>query len=273
MSTTRTSSTERPPASTARVVVVAVIGVLALLGATLSQPGTTGALYRADTAATMSGFQVQPLCDFDDYESVQDLIDDLGPDLRWGFAPGTTPWSDDAGSPTSVAPDGTLLCDDGVLPLEEGRSVWTPVSVPGPATAVLVLGTPTAAGTALTVAEAAGAGLAVRVTSTGATLYGWDAESPPVQVAAAAFGSGAAHVVAVVLDGATVTLWVDDGSDGGTLPAVVGAPTLGLGAVPGTEPEGETPVTATFVATELALVPAAVQPAALSTLHASATAP
>ncbi len=270
----RTSSTESSRMLPARVVATATIGLLALLGAAFSQLGTTGALYTAQTSASLDGFQVQSLCDFDSYIPVQELLDDLGPTLHWGFAPGTTPWSDDAGSPTTVAPDGTLECDDGVLPLAAGQSVYASPSLSDPSTVVLVLGTPTAAGTALTIAEAPGAGLAVRVTAAGAPLHGWDAGAPSVELAAVAFDGGeSAHVLALVLDGASATLWVDGSSDTGTLPAVVASPTLGLGAVPGTEPDGETPTTATFTATELALVAGTVPSAELSALVAAATAP
>jgi len=251
------------------------LAVLALGGAAAAEIQTTGALYADESSATLSGFEVQSLCSWAGYEPVQDLLAALGPSLHWGFEESSAPWSDDAGSPVSVAPDGTLVCDQGVLALEPGQSVWTTPTISDPATVILVLGAPTVAGTAFTVAElTGGAGFDVRVTAAGATLHAWDAGGTAAAIVTASFDSAAsAHVLAVSFSGTDANLWVDGNVADGVLPAPVGAPVLGLGAVPGTEPDGPASATAAFSATELALVPTSVAATELAAVFASATAP
>lgn len=253
------------------------IAVLALGGAALADIETTGALYTAESVATLEGFQVQSLCDFESYDSVQDLLADLEPSLWWGFAvdEDPVPWTavgDPA--PTAAEPDGTLVCDDGVLSLAAGQAIHASPTFPAPATAILVLATPTTDGSLLTITDDDGPSHAVVVEDSTASLLTWDAGAPPVQVASVDLDDDeSAHVIAVVLDGTDVTLWVDGTSDSGTLPAAVSGPNFGLGAVPGAEPDGEIPETATFTATELALVPGIATSAQLDDLLAAATAP
>jgi len=272
----RTSSTELSRPAWWRLLATLGIAALALGGAAAARLESTGALYTAEASTTITGFQVQSLCDWDGYESVQDLLEELGPPLHWGFDPDeeTVPWTAVGGAAAAESTGTPLVCDDGVLPLSADQSVWSTPPVSDPVTAILVLGTPTVAGTALTLAEpAGGGGFDVRVTATDVSLHAWDTSVPSAALATVAFEPGTAHVIAVVLDGTAATLWVDGSSNVGTLPAALGTPTLGLGAVPGTEPDGETPTTASFAATELALVPAVVPDATLDALVAAATAP
>lgn len=274
---TPTSSTDQrhagAPASQ-RLLATIAVALLALGGIALVDVPTTGALYSDDATAALTGFQVQPLCDFDAYESPGELVAALSPALHWGFAPGTGPWSDEMGGPVSSAPDGTLLCDDGVLTLSAAQAVWSSSPAVDPVTVLLVLGTPTTPGRALTLAEPGGPGIEVQVTASAATVRAWDAGVPAVDILSVPLDPAQdAHVLALEVTGTAASLWVDGGSAAGAVPVALGSPVLGLGAVPGTEPDGETPTSAAFTATELALVPGAVAGSELSAILASATAP
>src|SRR5690606_20928056 len=82
-----------------------------------------------------------------------------------------------------------------------------------------------------------------------------------------------AHLIAISFDGAEVTLWADGESATVVLPAVVDGPLLGLGALAAASPAGELLTTATFAASELAVVAAPVPPATLAEIFAAAQLP
>lgn len=268
------SSTDARRGSVRRLAVASTIAVLALGVAGMTDIGTTGALYTATSAATIEGFRARSACDDPGFTSVTELVASLGPALHWGFAPGASPWTEAEGSPSSTEPDGTVLCDDGVLPLTAGEAVSTTLADPAAGTVLLVMGTPTAAGTALTLANPTGPSLDVRVTATTATLHVWDAGTASTPLAAVVLDAAAtAHVLAVSFDGAEATLWADGASQTSILPAVVDGPLLGLGALPAASPDGETLATASFTASELALVATVVPPATLAEIFAAAQTP
>ena len=275
----RTSSTDpRSPVlrrgAVVRLAAASVIAALALGVAALTDIGTTGALYSASTTATIDGFQARTACEDPGFTSAPKLVAGLGPTLHWGFAPGTSPWTEAEGSPASSEPDGAVLCDEGVLELTTGQSVSTTLTDPATGSVLLVLGTPSAAGTALTLADPAGAALDVRVTGTTASIHTWDAGTPSTELATVALDAAAgAHLIAISFDGAEVTLWADGESATVVLPAVVDGPLLGLGALAAASPAGELLTTATFAASELAVVPASVPPATLAEIFAAAQLP
>jgi len=269
VSTTRTSSTD----ASRRLLAMIALSVLALGGTAATELETTGALFGAEAATTLEGFQVQALCDFDDYTSVQELLGDLGPSVHWGFTPGEAPWTASEGAPASIAPDSTLVCDEGVLPLSAGAWVSSEPGVAGPFTAILVLRTPSVSGSLLAVGETGGPGLQLSSVGSSIVVEAWDADTVPVLVTSALLdGDEQAHVLAVQVADDEVTLWADGATASGNAPAPVGAQLLGLGAVTDLVPVGA-PLTAVAMVSELALVPGAVPTSALEELLASATAP
>lgn len=265
---TRTSSTD----ASRRLLAMIALSLLALGGTAAAQLETTGALFGAESSLTLEGFEVQPLCDFEDYTSAQERLADLGPALHWGFAPGESPWTASEGAPTSIAPDGTLVCDAGVLPLSGGTWASVEPGAAGSVTAILVLRTPSVSGTLLSVGELGGAGLLVRSAGSSIVVEAWDAGAPELVTSAVLDADEDAHVLAVSVAGDSVTLWVDGAAASGTAPAPVIAQVLGLGAVAGLVP-AEAPTTAVAMVSELALVPGLVPGAALDAVLASATAP
>lgn len=254
-------------------VALAVAGLTIVSAA--SVPQTTGALYSATASSSMAGFQVQPLCEFDTYTSVPEQLAALGPTAHWGFDPAAGPegWSA-AGDPlpAPAAPDGTLLCDDGVIALAAGQSVSSSAPLGAPATAVLVLGTPSDAGVVLSLLAADGAA-DVLVDGNAVTLRAWADGVDPVTVATGQLDGGAAHVLAVTVNATEVTLWVDGDSSSGAMPAglvgALGGAGFGLGGLTNLDPPDDA-VTAQFTATELAVVGGSLTATQLESIHEAA---
>lgn len=260
--------------SSRHLAVTTVIAALAIAGA-VAVPESTGAMYTATASSSVEGFQVQPLCDFDTYTSVPELLDELGPTAHWGFDPGAGPegWAG-AGSPlpAPAAPDGTLLCDDGVIALTTGQSVSSAAAFGSPTTAVLVLGTPSSAGVVFSLLASDG-GADVVVDGTDVSVRAWADGVAPVTVTTGELDGGATHVVAVTVIGNDVTVWVDGTSSSGAIPAVItgtlGGAGLGLGTLVALDAPHDVP-TAQFTATELAVVGGALSAPQLESLHAAA---
>jgi len=252
----------RSSSSSARLLAALAVGVLALVST--SGPERTGALYTGTATVTVDGFQVQPLCAFESYSSPGALLASLGPVLHWGFAPGESPWPAASGAPEAVEPDGTLLCDDGVLPLAEGVSVATGLGLEAPGSLVLVLGEPAADGAIVSLPFAGGAA-ELAVADGQVVLRSWPEDEPAVQLAAAPLTSGGAHVVALVLTAGEALLWVD-GSEA-TTTVTQPVTELGLGAGPGSTLE-----TATVSVSELAVLGSALDPGQLALLASAAVA-
>ena len=273
----RTFSSNPRAARRARHHLAATLAVaaLAVAGTTIS-PETTGALYAASSTSTLAGFQVQPLCDFDSYTSVPELLADLSPTAHWGFDPEAAPegWTAmGTPLPAPAPPDGTLLCDDGVLPLAAGQSVSSTAALGSPATVVLVLGTSSIDGTVLTLLADDG-GADVTVSGTDVTLRAWADGDAPITVATGLLDAGSVHVLAVTVDGSAVTLWIDGAaSTVGTVPAEItgtlGGAGFGLGTLVTLDPAHHV-ATASVTATELAVVGAALDQPTLDSLHAAA---
>lgn len=273
MTPTSSSSAPRQPArrrSVRHLVASLAVAALAIGGAALA-PQSTGALYGATATTTLAGFQVQSLCLFDSYESVPDRLDALAPSVHWGFDPESADegWTA-AGDPLpeAVAPDGTLLCDDGVIELTAGQVVSSDAPLTSPATTVLVLGTPSYAGVVLSLFGAGGR-VDVIVDDGSVTARSWVDDDAPVPLATGSLDEGLVHVLAVTIDGGQLTLWADGTGTTEPLPpelvGTVGGAGLGLGVV---EPDaGET---ATFVATELAVVGGTLATSALEAIHEAA---
>lgn len=274
---TRTSSSSPSPGlrrSVRHLVTATVLAGLAIAGAALA-PQPTGALYTATTASTLGGFEVQSLCLFDTYTSVPDRLAALDPAVHWGFDPaedaeGWTAVGDPL--PAAATPDGTLLCDDGVLPLGAGQSASSGAPLGSPTTTVLVLGTPSADGAVLTFLATDG-GADVVVDGGAVTVRAWVTGSAPALVATGELDDGAVHVLAVTVSGTELTLWADGGASSGTLPveltSALGGAGYGLGALATLDPP-DAVATAEFSATELAVVGGTLTSAQLDALHEAA---
>lgn len=262
----------RPPMSrrTGRhLAATLTVAGLALAGTNLDLP-TTNAVFSASASASVEGFRVQPLCDFDSYTSVPDLLAALEPTLHWGFdAEASGEGWTAAGDPPPVAvePDGTLMCDDGVLALAPGASVTSAAPL-GAGTVVIVPGTPSSSGVLLSLLADDG-GLEVLLDGTAVLVRAWsDAEPEPVDVVTGELDAGGAHVLALTVTGGETTLWVDGTAQAAPLPVTLtglGA-TFGLGTLAELDPPHET---AEVTVSELAVV-GAVTTAELEALHAAA---
>lgn len=243
------------------------VALLVVTGPRLA-PETTGALYTAEASATVTGFRAEPVCDSPDVPTVQSILAGLDTTLHWGFSPdGPAPWTSALGEPSTSESDGTLACDDGVLGLAPGQTVWTDHDLAVPSTIVLVFSRPSTGGTVLSVRGADG-GLDVRHSGSTLAVWAWSAPDAATLIASTPLEGGSVHVLALTIDEDEVVVRVDDESLTGPLPAALAVlpaeVELGLGALEASD--GAPVQTATFTATELAVVPGLLETAVVGSL-------
>lgn len=276
----RSSSSDGPGASTARtgrrtwhhLVATLAVATLVLASPTFA-PEITGALYTDDASTTMTGFRVRPVCDDPAIPTVPSILGGLATELHWGFAPETPdPWTSSAGDPSTTTDATVLACDDGVLPLEAGQAAWTGLSLADPSTVVLVASRPAVGGTVLTLTAGAG-GIDVVDSGTTVSLRAWGSSDSVEVIASVTADAGPVRVLAVEVETDAVTLWLDGQTVTADLPASFPAlppdVDLALGA-PAPVPTGSPVPTATFVATELAVLTGPLDPVTLEAVAGAA---